>query len=216
MIVLFTTYYRDKNKQRAKEIDKCLKLNVNNPMFSQVVVFVEHDDLPVPYYRENTTIAMVKYRPYYSDIIRVANHLMADFSIICNSDIYFDDSLSKIRSMAKDEVYALSRWDCQKDGTVKLLNQKDSQDTWIFRGKISEQLRCDFSMGKAGCDNRLAFELMQAGYRVSNPSHSIVTHHLHNSNVRNYNIHNVKDRVQPPYAMVEPSSLETKKQAIYH
>lgn len=213
MIALFTTYYRDKNKARAKEIDKCLKLNINNNTFSNVVVFVEHGDLPVPYYRENTIIAMVKHRPYYSDIISVANNIGADYSIICNSDIYFDDSLSRLRNMAKDEVYALSRWDCKRDGTIELLNHKDSQDTWIFKGKISDQLRCDFSMGKAGCDNRLAHELVQAGYRVSNPSQDIVTRHLHISNIRNYNINNSKDRVQPPYAMVEPSTLNNKKYA---
>jgi hypothetical protein len=61
-------------------------------------------------------------------------------------------------------------------------------------------------MGVAGCDNRLAYELEQAGFIVINPSLSIKTYHLHLTNIRN-NINEVGQNIiiiPPPYKMVIP------------
>lgn len=38
--------------------------------------------------------------------------------------------------------------------------------------------KCDFTFGHPGSDNRFAFELRQAGLRVTNPCFKIVANHL--------------------------------------
>ena len=56
------------------------------------------------------------------------------------------------------------------------------------------------------CDNRLAHDIQSHGYNVINPSHTIKTYHLHNSNIRNYlNDRNEPiERIPQPYLLVNP------------
>lgn len=56
------------------------------------------------------------------------------------------------------------------------------------------------------CDNRLAYEIINHGYNIINPCSSIITYHLHTSNVRNYlNEQNEpKKRIPPPYHLITP------------
>lgn len=54
------------------------------------------------------------------------------------------------------------------------------------------------------CDNRLAYELKEAGYYLRNPSHSIRTYHYHLSGVHTYNPQN---RVSEPYVFIGGHAL---------
>ncbi|WPT11388.1 hypothetical protein PSENEW3n2_00000826 [Picochlorum sp. SENEW3] len=63
----------------------------------------------------------------------------------------------------------------------------------------------NLTLGKPGIDNRLAYELLKAGYQVSNPSKSITSWHVHGTNIRDYSH---LDVVPPPYAIVYPTTLE--------
>src|SRR5204862_5215377 len=51
-----------------------------------------------------------------------------------------------------------------------------SQDVWAFEGPVKPVAFSDFALGKPGCDNRIAYELGQAGYEVLNPCLSIKTY----------------------------------------
>ena len=70
-------------------------------------------------------------------------------------------------------------------------------------------------MGKAGCDNRLAHDLQEAGYLTTNPSKTIQTFHLHRVNFRSYLVDptgiarggNKIERIPPPYAFCAPTEL---------
>ena len=53
------------------------------------------------------------------------------------------------------------------------------------------------------CDNKLAYELSQAGFEVLNPSRTIVTFHLHDVNIRTYVSENIY-RIPPPYKLLPP------------
>ncbi|WPT11410.1 hypothetical protein PSENEW3n2_00000848 [Picochlorum sp. SENEW3] len=129
-------------------------------------------------------------------------------NIIANADIFFDDTIKMAKSLPQKHVYALSRHD---NSNGKLFKRPDSQDTWIFHGHIQNSMllsalyNINLTLGKPGIDNRLAYELLQAGYQVSNPSKSITSWHVHGTNLREYSH---LDVVPPPYAIVYPMTLE--------
>lgn len=188
MIYLFINLYEDKNHERYKELFKCFQLQKVNPFLK---------------------VTPVSGRPTYNDFFRYANESLPNDSIVAisNSDIFFDETIQLAENIKQNEVYALSRWDIQKDGSSKLFNRWDSQDTWIFRTPIKEIPGADFTMGIAGCDQVIAHLLTVSGYKVTNPSKSIHCHHLHLSNVRNYIQGSNVQRLPPPYKLVTPTEL---------
>ncbi len=185
MINVYANYYRDTNEDRRKEIDKCFQIN---SALSQI----------------NLVILESSNRLSFDDYFRMSDKISgdSDINIICNSDIYFDASIENTLKMAADEVYALSRWDVQVDGSIRLFDRKDSQDTFIWHGKVKTNLRAPFLLGMPGCDNRICQVFAENGYRVSNPSRNMIkTYHLHLTNLRRYDRSNV---VPGPYLSVEP------------
>jgi hypothetical protein len=182
MIRLFINQYTDKNPARNKELEKCFTINQNYFGFENVITF-------------NTRLP-------FSDFFAIVNLCSEenDISIIANSDIYFE-GLSGIDNIQGNEVYALSRW----DGNT-LYDHEDSQDAWVFRGKIKPIPDCNFGLGIPGCDNAIAERLHRAGYTVLNPSKSIKAIHLHSSNIRNYNRRTMV--VPKPYLLIKPHFLD--------
>ena len=54
----------------------------------------------------------------------------------------------------------------------------------IFIGSIKHSLQADFPLGVPRCDNKLLFELQEAGYRILNPAFSIKAFHVHKKQAR--------------------------------
>ena len=95
----------------------------------------------------------------------INNNLINERCILCNSDIYFDSSLGYLKYLKDSECFALSRWNDTLQGS-SLYNRKDSQDAWIFKGKIPLPecvINGDFELGRLGCDNRILEELHKSG-----------------------------------------------------
>ena len=75
--------------------------------------------------------------------------------------------------LSKNDFFTfLTRWDLTKDNNTVFYNKYHSQDSWIFKCQIDENIG-NFFIGQAGCDNRLLYELKQAGFCFKNPSYSI-------------------------------------------
>lgn len=133
-------------------------------------------------------------------------------NIIANSDVYFHEPI--IHHPKEGHVWALSRWDVDTEGRAKLWDHRDSQDAWIIYGE-AKPIEADFPMGVAGCDNRLARVLQDAGYTVTNPSKTIRAYHLHNVAYRSYLVDpsgrarggDKIERVPGPYAFIQPTTL---------
>jgi hypothetical protein len=143
-------------------------------------------------------------RPLYEDYFRWINELACpdDISIIANTDIWFDNSIGVVaRALRKDECFALARWD--GDG---LRDRNDSQDSWIFRGKVKDVVG-NFPSGVPRCDGRILYELQTAGYRVRNPAFSVKTHHVHAGERAEYPKENLPHFVAPPYRYLWPHNL---------
>ena len=203
MIRLLTNYYQDSSKIRQAELDRCIEDNRNNFREAGGIVHIVQDD--------------ISGRPTYEDMFNLANTMSFDddITVIANTDIIFPvESIEKIKSCMRREIcIALTRWDTPlsvpkkyNDGKSgwKIRLNKYSQDCWIFFGKIKVPKTCNFFMGIPGCDNRIAYELYDAGYKMVNPCKSIVTFHHHESAKRN----GAKSMVSPPYMLINHITIE--------
>lgn len=194
---LFTSYYKADNEDRQKEINTCMEKNIADRNITKIY------NLGLSYTHEK--VVNLNYsRPTYQDFITEANKAGGTYSIIANSDIYFDDTLSWIGKVdMSTSMIALSRYNVDPIGRVKLFAYAHSQDVWIFKGQINVK-GGDYMLGVPGCDNRFAYDCMMSGYKVQNPAKDIKTYHLHNSNVRNYS---EDDRLHGNYKPVYISSI---------
>jgi hypothetical protein len=205
VIRLFTNYYKDKNSQRQAELEFCLDNNLSNPLISEVVLITDESDIPK---HKKIKVVNIGSRPTYSDFFRLVNERAEaeDISIISNSDIYFNDSIKYVTNIANRECYALTRWDLSITKQLYFFNRSDSQDVWIFMGNIP-YVEGNFNLGKPGCDNRIAYEINKASFKVRNPSLSIQAIHVHNSAIRNFDWNDNKDRITGPYQLVDPCTV---------
>ncbi len=188
MIVrLFTTWYEEKLADRRSEYAWCLQQNLNSSFISKVFILDESRDTAL--LNDRTCVRPVESRPTFADFFAWINEVAgeSDLSIIANTDIAIDDNLRVLNKFSWPEMtaMALSRWDALDNGTVRLFEHGDSQDCWLFRGRI-EGVAGRFPLGVYDCDNKIAWELQQAGYRVINPSLGLRIHHHHQSGYRSY------------------------------
>jgi len=150
-------------------------------------------------------------RPTFTELFSMC--LPGMVNVIANSDIYFDGTIHFAKPTA-GHCYALSRWDVNADGSIALWDHADSADVWVFFGQ-PPKVEIPWTMGIPGIDNRLAWELQNAGMVVTNPSRTIKTYHIHNIAYRSYLVDENGQgrggdkiiRVPPPYAHVKPVHL---------
>jgi hypothetical protein len=209
MLRLFTTAYSERDPARRAEHAVCLAHNLACSAIAEICLLVEGEDLDLP---ESPAIRTreIEGRPAYGDFFVWISEVAGpeDFSIIANSDIYFDGSLRLLdRVDLRDRCLALSRWDVLKGGRVRLFERGDSQDCWIFRGPVRAGVKGDFPLGAYDCDNKIAWELERAGYRVSNPAFSLRSYHLHQGPSRSYDPASPADHgIRPPFRYLEPGN----------
>lgn len=209
MIVrLFTTHYPEKNQERVNEYAACLRKNLSCAEISTIHILDEGISAAVS--DGKTYRRPISRRPTYDDFFTWINETASEeeFSIIANTDIAFDSSIRIIEklSLSPRLCLALSRWDVLENSATKLFEHGDSQDTWIFKGKI-DRVQGNFPLGVYDCDNKIAWELEQAGYRVINPCYAVRTYHHHQCGYRSYEVSTPPDYgIRPPFRYVEPDN----------
>ena len=218
MVRLFTSYYRDRNDGRQAELIDCLQRNLNLDAIDSVCVLLEGTESPFPDHPKLST-RPVSCRPKYNDFFNWANGLVqsdTDASVIANSDIFFDSSISALaKALRPEQCAALSRWDVQPDGSARLFDRNDSQDVWVFRGKLRPVV-ADFGVGIPRCDNRILHELRSAGYEVINPAFAVRTFHLHAGSRGEYPGEIQGLHVDRPYAYLWPHNLCSLPATLWH
>ena len=217
-IHLYTTYYKEDNNYRKNELLTCLQNNISNKAISKIIVFNEGESIA---YLEPNKIeeVFIDKRPTYQDFINYINTNSSsdDIHIIANTDIYLDKNIEVLKHInLKDTCLALSRWDTADTIKPKLYNHNDSQDVWVFKGPIKHTLQADFPLGVPRCDNRLMYQLQEAGYKVLNPAFSIKSFHVHEGQralvyTEEDNSYNIK----PPYGYLYPHNLYGFWQTLY-
>jgi hypothetical protein len=212
VIRLFTSWYREPREARRAEYLACLQANLDCNEIDAIHVLIESGDDSLPEVKKIKRRSNFG-RPHYADFTRWIDEVAApgDISIIANSDIEFDGSIAFARfALRPDECYALARWEGDK-----LFDRNDSQDCWIFRGKI-RKMHNDFSVGVPRCDNRLLHELRAAGYRVRNPAFAIRTTHIHAGVRPEYAMTAASAWVSPPYEYLWPHNLLSLPMTVLH
>lgn len=235
---LLIEYFTSTNKNRDNEYLFCIKQNILNPLIEKIYVFIS-DDSELNLTDKKLVIVKLSTRPTFLDLFKYCNdNLTNQNCIISNTDIFFDESLSKLDGYDMTSKFlSLTRWDIFFDGKGWImkyydypwwdcyladgtLSEKDSirtnqlsQDAWIFRSPVKIDNRIDFLMGKPGCDNRISQIMFENGYQVSNPSKVIICKHYHQTNFRTYGNH---DLIPGPYLLIKytedldtPSEIKT-------
>jgi hypothetical protein len=134
-----------------------------------------------------------------------------DIAVVPNADCFIpEEDTARLGSLEPGEAYCLSRIEIKsirplrryfwRNYALRRRHSCDSQDCWIFRGKLASGMWLSFPLGKPGSDNRFAYELQKAGLRIVDPWPSIRLYHYHRSKKRNYT---ESDRVPRPYAFPE-------------
>ncbi len=201
-ISLLISLYPVSDTGRLQEITRCLEKNISNPYISEIIIldegFQEKELLANPKVR----VYPVRHRPTFSEFY---DYLNPDgFNLLSNNDIWFDQSLKKVKWLFLNKYDLLGLTRTEPDGTLFREKNGDSQDSWFFYGRAEPLKSCGFFMGVPGCESRLAFAFFKKRYRFLNPSVLIKARHEHFSNIRNYDKTN---RLDGDYLLSRPVGL---------
>ncbi len=223
---LITTYYISENNDRQNEIKKCLIKNIQNQYIQKIYLLnseIYNLDFIKSFDINNKVIQIQIYDEYendsknilkYSDAIDfINNNLYESLCILANSDIYFNDTLSKINyETMHGKFYALLRYDEEINGKKTIFKRHDiprddSQDSWIFNSPLLINLTSiNFHFGTLGCDSIFANAIHENTLlKISNPAYDIITTHVHQTQFRSYNCDN---RIHGKYALIKPTHLD--------
>lgn len=222
--ILLTQLYFDKNKEKRDEILYCIDKNIKHNLIKKIVIFfeiisenknVENDkkeiydvypllknskiELKILYKTKIKNISMNEILEYSNN-----NNFIGQKCILSNNDIYFDESLNKIKKMSlikNNEVICLTRTNCfdiiNESGKI-WEKHSSSQDTWIYVSPIRIPTEKIY-LGWVRSDNLLCGLLRGLGYYLSNPTNYInAFHYQKKSNTitdkKNGFIHDYKDK----------------------
>lgn len=209
MISVFFPYYKCGDADRQKEIDLCLRQNSDNPHIDKLIVVID-DGCDVPFSSNNMTVLHVEKRMTYKYWVELTNQYCSHgITVLCNSDIYFDDSVIKLKeALVKPKSFlALSRWELLSGDTDRHPNPHWSQDTWAMNvgEEISKSFlhQLEFPMGVPRCDNKVAYLFAVHGWSIHNPVDFVKSIHAHETQVRTYN-KKIDERIMGGVAYVYP------------
>lgn len=213
-LVLIQQFYKSPSKARNKELQKCLRKNLENEYVDEILLFTEGNQLDIPVDKKIKQIPM-KTRLSYANCIDAIQRVIGAGKLVvfANADIYLDNSWEALWSVEMKDVFlALLRWEEGIDGKEPSLfgPRNDSQDTWVIHSDsvLNKQWNLDafnIPFGKAGCDNAILVEFLRNKFKIINPAMSLRTIHVHASDVRSYEKTDIVDR--SVYMFVEPSGL---------
>ena len=191
-IHLIFQYCNTTNIERQREYDACVLANLNNPKISKIYNMKESNVI-VPgiiakhsKYQEVACDHWLKFR----DAFEYANtHLIGKVVGISNLDIFLDSTGSNWENLGSflpenNVVLCLSRHEfdgvskASRDPNLQALAYANCQDAWFFKSPIFVSLeKCDFEIGRPGCDNAIAHRIKSSGYIPWNPSNEYKIFH---------------------------------------
>ncbi|KAH9134131.1 hypothetical protein AeRB84_020024 [Aphanomyces euteiches] len=204
-VQLIVQYFIATSKERQDEIDAALRLNIGNPHIARIHVLLEktlntidqfHNYSKQLHGYSKLKIVIVNkrltFRTAFGYISEEAHNQNNTIWAICNADIYFDESLSYVRSRPplSNQVIALTRWQYgAKTHEVSFWPRIDSQDAWLLTSdSLPEQVlvQSDYPLGYLRSDTRLVSILTTFNVSVINWGFHVKAIHLHESTARSY------------------------------
>ena len=222
-IHLFQQFFIHKDPERQKEIEFCLKKNVENKLIDKIYLLNERiykeDELTIS---SNKIIQKkIKTRLSYKKLFNyIHKKNINGYIVFSNSDIFLDDTIDNIRKTdfhKSKNFIGLLRYDYDIGSKKsKIFGPRfDSQDTWIIHTDHIPNKDLldvfDFQFGQPGCDNKLIYLMKILGYKIYNIPKLIKTHHVHKSQKRDYS---AKDLIPRPHIYIEPYGYSTKQSNI--
>jgi hypothetical protein len=219
-ITVFTPYFAARTPERQAELDLCLHMNLQCDAVTRLVLLVDDGHQP-PMTHPKLTVRATSGRPSYLQWIELSAELPpGGVSILANTDIYFDDSLSRVHETlaVPHRFIALSRF--EKLGTEFKPHPTPcwSQDVWGLRtgqplpAPLLKAL--DIPLGVPRCDNKIAYLFAVHGWTVHNPMAFVRSVHVHETQQRSYDkksdmtVMGGVAYVDPSETLDAPSTLE--------
>jgi len=224
-IYLIYQYYLPNTEKRIKEVQEALSRNLENQHISKIYILTERHYTDKEFGLENPTDKIIQEvigrRMIFRDVFTyVEKFNLKGYIMTSNSDIFFDNSISKLHYTDLDvlqTIISLLRWeyrgeknlnDCKLYKSSYKYSSSSSQDSWIFHSnfnfKIPLNSSSDFDIhfGQPGCDNRLMYVFWKNGFMIKNDPIMFKTYHCHDDNTpRQYNI----EKIEPPHLYIIPS-----------
>jgi hypothetical protein len=217
-MILITTYYIPNNNERMSEINFCLQKNVDNEYIKKIILLNNQtynlNFINDPFKKINQIVIseLEEYKLKYSDAIKYINtHFNDEICILVNSDIYFNETLSKInKNNISNKMFSLLRYDLKDNNNIEIFKnwdipRNDSQDSWIFISPLKVDINLiDFEFGTLGCDNIFSNTIHNTGLIVTNPCLDIISIHVHKSDYRTYT---EETRIHGKYMLIDASNI---------
>jgi len=229
-VILIQQFYIDKNSSRHNENKYCLRMNVNNKHIDEIILLNEreYNNTELGISSNKIKQIVITDRLTYSIAYKWAQeHHMNGYVALANTDIFFDDSLERIKvsNMHKEKkCFSLLRYEYhirykKKIDKCKIFGPRpDSQDVWIWHTKwklTDKQLKLmNFNLGIPGCDNKIIYVFHILGFTCHNEPEWIRTYHYHTSQIRTYNASTAK--VASPWYVIFPIYKNEPLQHPYH
>ncbi|APZ55186.1 exostosin domain-containing protein [Salipiger abyssi] len=215
-IHLYTPYYLSDDHERQKELDLCLKKNVETKEVDRIFLMVDDGHEP-PIKSDKITVLPIPARPTYRDWLDLTErHSTGALSVLANSDIYLDKTvteLHKVFDASGHALAAISRYEIEGDKITMHKNPQWSQDVWVVDGTVPvpDQIKQKMTipLGVPRCDNKIGYVFSVHGYDIFNPCKFVRTYHLHETQLRAYDNH-VDKRILGGIAWVYPSETITE------
>jgi hypothetical protein len=219
-MVLFAPFFSANSSERQKELETCLALNIHCDLIRRIILLIDDGCVPATA-SSKVEIVRLGTRPTYRDWIDLTRTICpSSDSILANSDISFDASVSQLHTIlrAKDGFVCLSR--CEKAGNSEVPHPSPhwSQDVWALgcTRMLPESLyKClDIPLGVPRCDNKVAYLFAIHGWPLFNPVRFVKALHHHESQLRHYNkqldttILGGVVYAHPSESLLEPSLLD--------
>lgn len=202
-MILYTTGFY--NAKRMSELHFCLHKNAEVKDIKRIHLFI---DCELNHYScvqlPKLMVHKLDHRPTYADLITAANNDPSDITLIANSDVYFDNSVSLLNNLnMKNKFMALSRWE-MRDIETLITNPHGTQDGWGFLSPFrTRTASCNFPFGAPGCDNRIVSIAEEAKYKIFNPCLDVRLRHIHSTS-SSYTV----PTVEGPYGWSWPCRIE--------
>lgn len=197
-MIILTEFYVPSDEERYLELLYCFAKNLANKDISEIYFFAHKYDIDqvmaienIKQYEHKVCLVECATRPTFRRMFKFAseNIKLDENIIICNSDIYFDETLSLLKDIdMTNKFYVLNRYDFIQEGDEKKIVLYDvpySQDAWIFKKGLMLK-DADFNLGIPGCDNKIALLALLNGNMIYNPSKVVKSYHVHKNKSRNY------------------------------
>lgn len=192
-IVLYTSDYFCSDIKRQREIQMVLTSNSSLSFIEKIIILYEgwndlSDELKIKHYSwllTNSKIQVINWskRQTYQDFyIHSKENYPEHTIVISNSDIYFDETLSRVKELkfTPNTLYTLTRWDRIEPKTDKSLwsppyqNYADTNwsfDTYIFRHPLHmDPETINIEVGVPQCDTYLVKKLIvDNNIKIYNP-----------------------------------------------